>query len=252
MLPYDLLPELPAASPVQRAGHAPSVDIWSWVYRPEQIDWDKIKSGLTHEEQDRAANFHFKKDSIAFMAGRYLQRSVLASYLGIAGEYVKIAAGEHGKPYLADKPMLTFNLSNTDGLAVLVVSRDCLAVGVDAEDASTVLEAETAPIFCSANERATLSALQGTEQQSLLLAYWTLKESFLKATGHGLNIDPHLLDVQVDATTRKIRIEHPLPVGGANWHRRLFRSAGGYLIAVSAQSDRTELQFHQHGLPDPI
>ncbi|MBA8879381.1 4'-phosphopantetheinyl transferase family protein [Phyllobacterium myrsinacearum] len=250
MLPYGLLLDLPKASATAIGEHQPAVDIWWWDYRSGKTDWNKVKSTLTLPEQDRAASFRFDTDAIGFMAGRYLQRSVLSSYLGGIAEGLNIVTGEHGKPYLVGETALAFNLSNTNGLAVLGVSRDCSAVGVDAETRSTAIETGTSQLICSAAESATLSMLRGPERQSLLLAYWTLKESFLKATGHGLTVEPHRLNVQVDTVSREIRVEHDLSCDRVNWHHRLFRSPEGHMIAVSVQSNRAGLVFRQHSLPD--
>jgi 4'-phosphopantetheinyl transferase len=252
MLPYGLLAELPEASTMPTGKDQPAVDIWWWAYAAGKTDWNKVRSTLSLPEQDRAATYRFERDVIGFMAGRYLQRSVLSSYLEGTAEHLNIVVGEYGKPSHVGDTTLAFNLSNTSELAVLAVSRDCSAVGVDAETQSTVLEAETAQIICSPAESAALSMLQGVEHQSLLLAYWTLKESFLKATGHGLTVEPHVLHVRVDADTRDIRIDHPLPGGGPNWHHRLFRSPVGHVIAASVRSDRPGLVFRQHSLPDPV
>lgn len=252
MLPYDRLADLPDASPAQIARYPATIDIWWWAYTGSQTDWGKVGSALTLPEQDRAATFRFGRDAIGFMAGRHLQRSVLSLYTGKAAKDLDFVAGEHGKPYLAGETAPAFNLSNTNGVAVLAVSRDCSAVGVDVEILSATLEAGTARLIGSAAEFATLSMLQGAERQSLLLAYWTLKESFLKATGHGLTVEPHRLTVQVDPASREIRVEHDLPGDGAKWHHRLFLSPSGHMIAVSARSVRTGLVFRQQSLSDPI
>ncbi|RZS79623.1 4'-phosphopantetheinyl transferase [Phyllobacterium myrsinacearum] len=252
MLPYDLLADLPEASPAWISGQPPTIDIWWWAYAESQTDWGKVRSALTVPEQERASSFRFDRDAIGFMAGRHLQRSILSLYTGEAAENLNVVTGDHGKPYLAGETALAFNLSNTSGLAVLAVSRDCSVVGMDAEAHSVALEAGTAEIICSAAESAMLSMLQGAERQALLLAFWTLKESLLKATGHGLTVEPHRLTVRVDPASRAIRMEHDLPGDGARWHHRLFRSPSGHMIAVSAQSDRTGLVFRQQSLPDPI
>lgn len=252
MLPYDLLADLPEASPTRIGGQPPIIDIWWWAYTESQTDWRRVGSTLTPPEQERAATFRFRRDAVGFMAGRHLQRSVLSLYTGEAAENLNILAGEHGKPHLAGETAPAFNLSNSNGLAVLAVSRDCSAVGVDAEMHSVTLEAGTAETICSAAESATLSMLPGAERQALLLAFWTLKESFLKATGHGLNIEPHRLNVRVDPASREIHVEHDLPGDGARWHHRLFRSPSGHMIAVCAQSDQAGPVFRQQSLPDPI
>jgi 4'-phosphopantetheinyl transferase len=157
MLPYDRLTDLPEASPARTLGHPAAIDIWWWAFTEGQTDWGKVRSALSQREQERAAAFRFDRDATGFMAGRYLQRSILSHYTGDAAEDLNIAAGEHGKPYLAGETALAFNLSNTNGLAVLAVSRACTAVGVDAEMRSATLEAGAAQLICSTAEFATLS-----------------------------------------------------------------------------------------------
>ncbi|QND50604.1 4'-phosphopantetheinyl transferase superfamily protein (plasmid) [Phyllobacterium sp. 628] len=251
MLPCASLADLPEAS-APRAGH-PSADIWWWPYRT-QDDWNRIRQTLAVDEQTRADRFHFSKDATAFMAGRYLQRTVLSAYSAIPAPALIIATGTNGKPYLADQAggeNITFNLSNTDGLAVFIISRNCSAVGIDVETRSALLEPQTADLFCSPAELETLSTLQGPERQSLLLAYWTLKESFLKATGHGLTVAPHSLNVRLDPMTKAISVDSALAADGADWHHRLLHSASNHLIAISTRSDRADLMLRQHRLPDP-
>ncbi len=188
MLPCDPLTGLPDVS-VSTMGHDNAyVDIWWWPYRGE-MDWSKVSSLLSPDERVRAATFAFEKDAIAFMAGRHLQRSVLSLYTDIPAADLNIAAGLYGKPYLANAggpDGVTFNLSNTEGLAVFAISRQCTLLGIDAEPMETGFERATSSLFCSPSELEILSTLQGNERQALLLNYWTLKESLLKAAGTGL------------------------------------------------------------------
>ncbi len=252
MLPCDPLSDLPGVPISGVDQKQSSADIWWWAYRPD-TDWNKIGVVLVPDEQARAASFHFQKDARAFMAGRYLQRSVLSLYTAVPIVDLDIAAGVHGKPVLAGEyDGITFNLTNTEGFAVFAISRTVTALGIDVEALATVIEPETSSLFCSAAEAQLLSALQGGERQSRLLSYWTLKESYLKATGTGLAAAPEQLNIRLDRGTNAIRMDKMSNGDDTFWQHRLFIAPSGHLIAVSAQSKGEELLFRQRELSDPV
>ncbi|UXN57149.1 4'-phosphopantetheinyl transferase family protein [Phyllobacterium zundukense] len=244
-LPCDPLPDLPGVRIDQMES---GVDIWWWAYSLD-TDWSRIRFALVPDERARATDFHFEKDAWAFMAGRYLQRSVLSFYTGLPMADLNIVSGLHGKPALAGQSDgIAFNLSNTEGFAAFAISRDAVALGIDVEALTTVIEPETASLFCSVAESEMLSVLRGPARQSRLLSYWTLKESYLKATGTGLTAAPEQLNIRLDRGTNAILMDKTPSGDDALWHHRLFLAPSGHLIAVSAQSQREELLFRQREL----
>jgi 4'-phosphopantetheinyl transferase len=249
MLPCEPLTSLPNIPAVVFDPQVSYVDIWWWPYNAK-LDWEKLRSKLTLNEQTRATAFHFNKDAIAFAAGRYLQRFVLSKYMSLPPMDLDIIIGLHGKPHLANAG-IAFNLTNAEGMAAIAVSRTANVLGIDAEPVGTAIEAQAASLFCSPAESEIILALQGSERQSLLLSYWTLKESYLKAVGTGLIAAPGQLNFQLDRTTNSIRIENALPSDDTHWHHRLLHAPCGHLIALSVQSDQAELVLRQQKLPDP-
>ena len=250
MLPCEPLTSLPDIAAAKFDPQVTHVDIWWWPYNAK-VDWEKVRSKLTLNEQKRATDFHFDKDAIAFMAGRYLQRFVLSKYTSVPPMDLDIVTGVHGKPHLANL-RIAFNLTNTEGLAGIAISSTANMLGIDAEPIGTAIEAQAALLFCAPAELEIISALQGSERQSLLLSYWTLKESYLKAMGTGLIAAPDQLNLQLDRTTNSIRIDNALVSDDAHWHHRLLHAPCGHLIALSVQSDQAELVLRQQKLPDPV
>ncbi len=120
---------------------------------------------------------------------RALQRTVLAGYLpGVAPRALRFVKGAHGKPELAPEfaAGLFFNLTHTDGLVALVVGRE-RDVGIDAEnlyERTTALK--LARRYFTAEEARNLEALPLLQQPRRFYTLWTLKESWMKATGRGL------------------------------------------------------------------
>ena len=102
---------------------------------------------------------------------------------GIPGEDGRLATGEHGKPGFAACPELHFSLSHSGGYAVCVMA-----------PCETGCDVETVKPF-----RIPVAKRVFTEEELLWLSHeaeegkgdeafcrlWTLKESFLKATGKG-------------------------------------------------------------------
>lgn len=249
MLPRYALDQLPEA--LADLGSEANVDVWWWPY-DSLCDWNNIRLKLTPEEQSQATSFHFGKDAISFIAGRLLRRMVVSAYTTIPARDLNFAVGPNGKPYLASSGIV-FNLANTDDLVVLAISRGCSSVGIDAEPVTSLIEPEAAALFCSLAERDILSGLPASEMQSLLLSYWVLKESFLKATGTGLAAAPDELNVRLERSTNAIHFDDQATGGEANWHHHLLQGPDGHLIAISAQSDRARLVLRQRKfalLPD--
>ena len=95
-----------------------------------------------------------------------------------------LAVGEHGKPFLAERPDVRFNLSHADCIAACIVSeREC---GIDCERVRAYRPNVVRRVF-TAEEQALLGAVPEEERDLLFFRIWTLKEAFVKAVGRGLS-----------------------------------------------------------------
>jgi 4'-phosphopantetheinyl transferase len=121
-----------------------------------------------------------------------MQRTVLSKYAEIAPSRWRFEMSVYGKPSIAAEHAaakgIEFNLSHTDGLVVMAVTRERV-IGVDVENVRTrEVDIEIADRFFAAEEVAELCT-RPTEKQTLrFFEYWTLKESYIKARGLGLSI----------------------------------------------------------------
>ena len=96
---------------------------------------------------------------------------------------------EVANPEAADLPgRLRFNLSHTNGLALLAVCLDA-DLGIDVEAVRTISDLELiAQSHFSPREVAALNAVGHAGKQRAFFRCWTRKEAFLKAHGRGLSI----------------------------------------------------------------
>ncbi|HUB89908.1 MAG TPA: 4'-phosphopantetheinyl transferase superfamily protein [Dyella sp.] len=115
-------------------------------------------------------------------------RALLGVYLGMPGDAVILAEGEHGRPELAE-PLdrsLQFNWSHSGDTALIAVARGC-APGIDIEQLRARPRAmQLAGRFFHPEEVAALKALDASAQQQAFLRLWTSKEAVLKAMGRGI------------------------------------------------------------------
>ena len=145
---------------------------------------------LDSGERERLARLRTTELRHQFLLTRALTRTVLSAYAtDVAPGAWGFASAAHGKPMLAPPFAgrgLHFNIAHTAGLVTLAVAREP-AVGIDVENlAARAARLKIAERYFSANETAALAALPAGEQARRFFALWTLKESWLKATGRGL------------------------------------------------------------------
>lgn len=151
---------------------------------------DRARSLMTPDEVARHDRYHFERNRLEFRVTRALVRLSLGRLLGAEPSALRFEAGSHGKPALVSPgaPRLRFNLSNTDGLVALLLALDHDA-GVDVEPRDRRVEARSvAHRFFSPTEVGHLFALPPGQHHERFLAYWTLKEAYIKACGLGLAI----------------------------------------------------------------
>lgn len=124
-------------------------------------------------------------------------REILARYLGVAHDALRIERADGGKPFVElDGGTLHFNLSHCSDLALLAVSRDA-DVGIDVERERRIDDPlRLARRVFSATELATLRAADSTRRTRLFIELWTRLEARQKTLGRGIfatAVDPAAL-----------------------------------------------------------
>jgi 4'-phosphopantetheinyl transferase len=147
---------------------------------------------LSSEERKRYARFVSKQQANQYLLARALLRSQLSKQVpDVLPHEWEFVIDDSGKPRLAGgftHLNLRFNLSHSEGLVVLALSEG-LDLGVDVECIHrSVFSIALAKHYFSETELVDLMKL--TEQQRIkrIAQLWTLKESYLKASGLGIKI----------------------------------------------------------------
>jgi 4'-phosphopantetheinyl transferase len=148
---------------------------------------------LTPDEQARAAHFLREQDRARFVVSRAALRAVLAGYGGLPPECCRFGYTPHGKPFLLGPPALTrlqFNLSHSDGLALVAVACD-RPVGVDLERIRPEVDVPgVGRLVFSQAERHALDRVPGADRLAAFFDLWARKEAYLKCLGLGFSGSP--------------------------------------------------------------
>jgi 4'-phosphopantetheinyl transferase len=145
---------------------------------------------LSESEKIKADRFKFPQHQRRYQAVHGILRIILGRYLNLDPAQINFTHCDRGKPYLTNdcNPLnLQFNLSHSENMAILGISRD-RRIGVDLEKMRPMENAEQlAERFFCASEYALLTQAIPAERDKLFFQLWTAKEAYLKATGEGIS-----------------------------------------------------------------
>lgn len=171
----------------------------------------RLAAELPEDEARQAAAFVFDSDRATYIAAHAMLRRVMREILGKPPQIVR---NPLGRPQLAPTqggPMPSFNLTHTRGFAACAVRRGA-PVGIDAEDIRRPVEAAAiAARWYTPSERRLLDRLPAERRTEMFFRIWTLKEAIVKATGHGLRIEPQRFAVDPDGGHAVIPAELGIP-----------------------------------------
>jgi 4'-phosphopantetheinyl transferase len=169
-------------------------EVHVWIVEPERIDDPRLLEAywglLDGREREKQRRFRFERHQRQYLVSHALVRLTLSRYAPVAPGAWAFATNAYGRPEVQGEwgTRLRFNLSHTDGMALVAVGTGA-ELGADVEDAER--EGETVDIadhYFAASEVAALRALPPERQRGRFFEYWTLKESYIKARGAGLSL----------------------------------------------------------------
>lgn len=144
----------------------------AWLGEGERRRWD----GLAPGSRD------------AFVASRRLLRTLLAAHTGVPGEGWDISADAGTAPVArstaakADAPGVSASLSHRLGWVAAAIADTRVGVDVECDRPARSEPAERAALMLAASELAAWRVLPAALREPALLARWTAKEAWFKAS----------------------------------------------------------------------
>ena len=151
---------------------------------------EKFLHYFTARRQEKILRYKFTADRNRTILAELLVRAVIAKKFSRTVEEIQIERDLNGKPYVVDGNLM-ISLAHSDNWAACSVGE--VPNGVDVEenfsDALTIAEN-----FFTEQEFRQLCKLDGRARDKKFLSFWTIKESFVKLTGRGIDDDFSAID----------------------------------------------------------
>jgi 4'-phosphopantetheinyl transferase len=204
---------------------------------------------LDDDERDRASRFRRRVDRDRFIVAHAVLRRVLARYLRKPAQSLRFRRDRFGKPSLAHRTDVTFNMAHADSVALIAVTTG-RPVGVDVERVTPLDDAfDVAEICFAPAERRVLHAVPAGQVSDAFFNCWTRKEAFIKAVGTGLSAPLKAFEVSLEPDTpaRLCRVSGSARVA-ASWTMAALHPAPGYVGALALRRRNVRVTTWQIGI----
>ncbi len=222
-----------------------SDEVHVWLTEPEQISEPRLLEAygrvLSAQEREKQRRFHFERHQRQYLVSHALVRLTLSRYAPVAPEAWSFRTNAYGRPEVLGETgsRLRFNLSHSDGMAVIAVTLDA-DVGVDVEDSLRPGEVVgLADSYFARSEVTALRALPASHQQERFFEYWTLKEAYIKARGMGLALplEQFAFELQPGQLPR-ISFDPRLRDEPEAWQFAQLRPSARHMVALAVRRPR--------------
>lgn len=221
-----------------------SAEIHLWLALCDEIREARLlvayRSLLNAAEKEQESRFYFAKDRHRYLLTRALVRTVLSRYIAVDPRELVFSNNAYGRPHVVNKEAadcsLSFNISHTEGLIVLGVTKG-RSLGVDVENvARRKVSIDIANRYFAPQEVAALRMVSPDQQQYRFYEYWTFKESYIKARGMGLSLplDKFSFHYPNDRLV-ELEIDPELADNSSRWQFWQFQPTSEHLMAICAE-----------------
>lgn len=169
---------------------------------------------LDETEKSRAARISNRSARHEFVKSRALLRLLLSKHTGLPARTLEFATGENGKPVLLGSHEIHFNVSHSDGTALVAIASAEIGVDIERIDGRVDYAGVAQSVF-SRPEIEILRKASDARRGDAFFSIWTRKEAYLKATGAGFSSNlPMISTAAPDGTIE----DHGGSSGRFAWH----------------------------------
>jgi 4'-phosphopantetheinyl transferase len=239
---------MPMNAPTVLTLHEGEVHVWYvWTAAcdtPAQRAY--YQSLLSHDESERLARLALERVRLEYWVTRALCRTMLSACTDIdtdtAPQNWRFRTGQYGRPEIDHgglPPPLRFNVSHAPGLVACAVTRSA-DIGIDVEDTERRCDAEEiVQRYFAPQEWAAFSALPMAQRRRRFFELWTLKESYLKASGEGLSRSLNEAAFALSETSIGVTFAAHVADCPDGWQFALHDIGSRHLMALSVRRGKT-------------
>ncbi|MDQ0232877.1 4'-phosphopantetheinyl transferase family protein [Metabacillus malikii] len=205
---------------------------------PQEMKEDYYKhllSLVSIGKREKLSRFRHKRDAYRSLLGDCLVRHYLWDHFSISNDHICFILNQYGKPGIDLDVPFYFNISHSgDWVVCLFATQD---VGVDIEKRDKV-DLDVAKRFFSLIEYEDLMALQEPIRTKYFFDLWTLKESYIKCIGTGLQTPLHSFSVRIQESAISFTMKESLLRTNVTF--KLYDFDSKYSLAACATSKLPE------------
>lgn len=188
---------------------------------------------LSPYRQQKIALLRHEKDKNRSLGAGVALAHALETY-GLQEKSVEYEFGEWGKPALKYHPDIHFSLSHSGDYAICSIGDRQIGSDIELIKPGRLKVADR---FFAQEELAWLyAAADEAEVTRRMFRIWTMKESFLKATGMGISLPLADFAVSVDDGEETVRVKHHF--NAKYYHMKEYAQLDGYCVAVCCEESR--------------
>ncbi|WP_196161772.1 4'-phosphopantetheinyl transferase superfamily protein [Reinekea sp. G2M2-21] len=214
-----------------------------YYLKPSEVTYEKTLLNLTsiisNEEKFTISQFRRGRDRHSALVTRAVTRLLLSKYISAKPEDLVFSKVKNGKPILFDSDCeVRFNLSHTSDCVVWAITSG-KDVGIDIEivnGANDMRELWT-NIF-TPQECAYIESFSSGNRACAFFDLWTLKESFLKATGEGLSVSLGSFEFGVKDGCYTLINSHLKNITTQNYFFRSLSIPPNYRVAICVAGNK--------------
>jgi 4'-phosphopantetheinyl transferase len=203
----------------------------------ENLDLKKGYKLVSDKRKEKIDFYRFDKDK-KLSCGAYLLLQKVLDEEGIAKP--EFETGKYGKAYICNYEDIYFNLSHSGKIVCCAISDR--EIGVDVEYADPEIDLNIAKNYFYNSEYENI--MKSANPSNEFFRYWVLKESYMKYTGLGFNLDLNSFEIIIDD-------EIKLKNDKNNIKFNLF-DVGEYKLASSGHFKTKNLENYGHQFDDLI
>jgi len=181
-----------------------------------KIDLQKLKNSnakklfhyLTDLERNRIEQYRFERDQLCFGIARAAVKLIFEKQLKLDKTQFSIEIQEYGKPCIQNNRGLHFNISHSGNIILIGIAFH-YEMGVDVEVKNNEIDhIDLSKSVFSLDEHAELKILEKNRVVEGFYNCWSMKESFIKALGLGLQIPLDQFSVDFFHSTNESQLKH--------------------------------------------
>ena len=186
---------------------------------------------VSDTRRKKVMSYRFMKDRCLSLGAELLLRDALCDFDIEKTKPLEFEYRKNEKPYLRGHGDIFFNLSHSGDYVMCAVSGSEVGCDIQKIDKADIKLAER--FFTEREYHAIADLPTEEERKDMFYRYWTLKESFMKVTGLGMQLALNAFEILIDdKAASDVRVSLTQHIDDHTYSFTEFDSVPGYKAAV--------------------